>query len=66
MLLSEGDGEPSLRRFLCFVATLVGLGLCFWPGLTSNGKDLAIFVVTSAFAAVTAGRFAEGMDKRGE
>jgi hypothetical protein len=43
----------------------VGLGLCFWSGLTSNGKDVAIFIIMSAYAAMTAGRFAEAMERRG-
>jgi hypothetical protein len=65
LLLSEAPGEPSIRRVLCALATLVGLGLCFCPGLTSNGKDVAIFIIMSAYAAMTAGRFAEAMDQRG-
>jgi hypothetical protein len=65
-LLSEAPGEPSLRRVLCLAAFLFGCALCLLglryeigPGV----RDVAIFIVTAAFGAVTAGRFAEALDR---
>jgi hypothetical protein len=52
-----------MRRVLCAIVTFVCLALCFWPGLTSNGKDLAAMALTMSFAAMTAGRFAEALDR---
>jgi hypothetical protein len=65
LLLSEAPGEPSIRRVLCAIVTLTCCALCFWPGLTALGKDLAAVALVTAFGAVTAGRFAEAMDRRG-
>jgi hypothetical protein len=39
------------------------MALCFWPGLTPLGKDLASMALLTAFGAVTAGRFAEAIGK---
>jgi hypothetical protein len=66
LLLSEAPGEPSLRRVLCLAAFIFGCALCLLGlrfEISPGVRDLAIFIVTAAFGAVTAGRFAEAIDK---
>jgi hypothetical protein len=68
-LLSEGQGEPSIRRLALAIAVLLVAALCIvglWRPVPETIKDLALGLMGAAFVAVTAGRFAEGMDKRGE
>jgi dipeptide/tripeptide permease len=64
-LLSEGDGEPSLRRYLCFGAFLLCCSLCLLGlkfEMSGSVKDLATTMIVTSFSAVTVGRFAEAMD----
>jgi uncharacterized membrane protein len=69
LLLSEAPGEPSIRRVLCLCAFLFGCALCLLGlryEISGSVKDIAIFMLTSAFGAVTAGRFAEAIERNRE
>lgn len=66
-MLSEGDGEPSLRRHLCLYAFIFGCGLCvggLWRDIGPGTRELATVIVLSAFGAVGVGRFAEALDSK--
>jgi len=65
-MMSEGDGEPSVRRHAFAYALLLVSALCFldfkWP-MSAFTKDLATTVFVTVAAILGAGRFAEAMDK---
>jgi len=66
-LTSEGDGEPSIRRNLCFWSVALAWALCFaglWRDVPAGAIDLAKAMVGLAIGAVTVGRFAEAMDRK--
>jgi hypothetical protein len=68
LLLSEAPGEPSIRRVLCLLAFLLGAAMCLLGlrhEIPAAAKDIAMLLITLAFGALTAGRFAEAMDKTG-
>jgi hypothetical protein len=68
MLLSEAPGEPSIRRAALAFALLLAAAVCLIDVLARDGDTagtVAIATVTAAFAAATAGRFAEAMDRNG-
>ena len=61
-LFSESPGEPSMRRVALFVTVVSTMAICFigmFKGIPDNLPSVLIAVNTAAFAAVTAGRFAE-------
>jgi hypothetical protein len=67
MLLSEGEGEPSTRRVLCVTVTLLCCVLCLLGlkyGIDGGVKDLATMMLTITFGAMTAGRFAEAIERK--
>jgi len=67
-MMSEAPGEPSVRRWAFAFVILSCVILCFaglrWK-IPDNVKNIALALIAAATTGVTAGRFAEGMDKRG-
>jgi len=65
-MLSEGDGEPSVRRHAFAYALLLVSALCFldfWRPMSAFTKDMVTTVFVTVAALLGAGRFAEAMDK---
>jgi len=66
IMLSERPGEPSIRRVLCLCAFLFGVSMCYFGlkhEISDSVKTITITILSLAFGALTAGRFAEAMDK---
>jgi hypothetical protein len=67
MLLSEAPGEPSIRRVALAgamaLALAVGAAGIFRP-VDEGTRNFALALVGAALGAVTAGRFAEALEKK--
>jgi len=67
-MLSEAPGEPSVRRCAFAFVVFCSMALCFFGlayKISDNVRIIALALITATATSVTAGRFAEGMDKRG-
>jgi len=62
----EEDGSWSIRRIVFAASFLLVAILCLaspWLPIQDNTKTVALALIGAAFTSVTAGRFAEAMDK---
>jgi hypothetical protein len=61
-MLSEGDGEPSVRRYVFFITFLFSMAICatgLWVEIPMAVETLTITMIGTSTGAVTVGRFAE-------
>jgi hypothetical protein len=68
-MLSEGDGEPSVRRVVFFLSFVFGVAFCIANRQIeiSNGiKEIAITIITASFSVMGLGRVAEALETKWE
>jgi hypothetical protein len=66
-MFEEAPGQTSIRRIVFAIVMLAAMIMCFsgfrWP-IQDNARIVALAAIAAAATGVTAGRFAEGMDRR--
>jgi hypothetical protein len=68
-LLSEGDGEPSVRRVVFFLSFLFGAVFCVAyreAEISDSVKEIVITIITGSFSVMGLGRVAEALESKWE
>jgi hypothetical protein len=68
-LLSEGDGEPSVRRVVFFMSFLFGVFFCVAyreAEISNNVKEIVITIISGSFGVMGLGRVAEALETKWE